>query len=145
VQLVITGEDAAGRSKVERVVAVPSSTHEPKARDVVEIWRMASLPPELPFDRQRSVDVAEMDIGVPVGSARTQYMQVGAGFESVRHRTHTLDVVVVISGSIELVLDDAAVQLVPGDTLVMPGITHHWRPGPDGCGLVVTSYGLAAP
>ena len=43
------------------------------------------------------------------------------------HVTETIDYVVVISGELNLVLDDSEVPLRPGDCLVQRGTSHAWR------------------
>jgi quercetin dioxygenase-like cupin family protein len=44
------------------------------------------------------------------------------------HRTPTIDVIVVISGEVELVLDGGdVVRLQPGDSVIQRGTMHAWR------------------
>jgi quercetin dioxygenase-like cupin family protein len=43
-----------------------------------------------------------------------------------RHRTETIDYAVVISGEIEMHLDDSVVKLRAGDTLVQQATMHDW-------------------
>jgi len=42
------------------------------------------------------------------------------------------------------VLDDGAHRLEPGDTVVVAGVDHAWRAGPDGCTMVNTMIGTPA-
>lgn len=42
------------------------------------------------------------------------------------HRTDTIDIVTVISGTIVIVLDDGERSLNPGDTVVLRGVRHAW-------------------
>jgi quercetin dioxygenase-like cupin family protein len=42
------------------------------------------------------------------------------------HRTDSIDYAVVISGEIDMELDDAVVQLKAGDVLVQRGTIHNW-------------------
>jgi len=43
-----------------------------------------------------------------------------------RHRTETIDYAVVLSGEIDMQLDDATVQLRAGDVLVQQATMHDW-------------------
>ena len=43
------------------------------------------------------------------------------------HRTDTIDFIQILEGSIELELDDSAVQLGPGDCVVQRGTMHAWK------------------
>ncbi len=42
------------------------------------------------------------------------------------HRTRSLDYIVILSGEIDLVLDDSEVHLQAGDTVVQIGANHAW-------------------
>ena len=42
------------------------------------------------------------------------------------HRTRSVDYAVVLSGEIDMVLDDAVVRLKPGDTVVQQATNHAW-------------------
>jgi hypothetical protein len=49
------------------------------------------------------------------------------------HHTDTVDLNLVLSGSIDLILDTGVHTLMPGDCVVITGIDHAWRAGPSGC------------
>lgn len=58
------------------------------------------------------------------------------------HVSDTVDVAIVLSGRINLQLDDSEVTLEPGDWLVQNGTSHSWRvPGPEPCRLVFVLVG----
>jgi quercetin dioxygenase-like cupin family protein len=57
------------------------------------------------------------------------------------HYTDTVDVDIVLEGSIELVLDDGAHRLEPGDSVVVHGVDHAWRVGEGGCTTCVVAIG----
>jgi mannose-6-phosphate isomerase-like protein (cupin superfamily) len=63
----------------------------------------------------------------------------GSGF----HRSDTLDIIFILSGSVILELDDGeTVTLRAGDTLVQNGTRHAWRnPGPEACRWVAMLIG----
>jgi mannose-6-phosphate isomerase-like protein (cupin superfamily) len=42
------------------------------------------------------------------------------------HRTPTLDLIIVVQGSLVLELDEGAVELEPGDTVIQNGTRHRW-------------------
>ena len=55
-----------------------------------------------------------------------------------RHRTDTLDLVVVLDGAVTLGLDDGDHLLGPGDVVIQRGTEHRWRPEPPtGCTYAV--------
>jgi quercetin dioxygenase-like cupin family protein len=52
--------------------------------------------------------------------------QFEPGVASARHRTDSIDYAIVLSGQIDLVLDDEIVTLRAGDALVQRGTTNDW-------------------
>jgi uncharacterized cupin superfamily protein len=67
----------------------------------------------------------------PLGAGVTWlFSHWGAQAETGFHQTKTIDLVYVVSGSIELLLEDGSVTLLEqGDSVVIPGIVHGWRTG----------------
>jgi quercetin dioxygenase-like cupin family protein len=57
------------------------------------------------------------------------------------HNTDTIDFDTVIEGSVSIVLDDGEHELEPGDVLVVNGVDHGWKAGPEGCRLSVLMLG----
>jgi len=65
--------------------------------------------------------------------------------EAATHHSDTIDLDVVLEGSINLQLDDGHHHLVPGDCVVITGVDHAWKAGPDGCTLSVVLLGTPPP
>jgi mannose-6-phosphate isomerase-like protein (cupin superfamily) len=65
--------------------------------------------------------------------------------DPLMHTTDTVDFDYIVSGRVVLELDDgAAVELGPGDTIVMNGTRHKWRnPFDEPCLMVVVMVGAA--
>lgn len=61
------------------------------------------------------------------------------------HHTDTLDLDVVLAGSVQLILDEGVHLLTPGDCVVIPGIDHAWRAGPEGCRIGYVLVGTPEP
>jgi hypothetical protein len=61
------------------------------------------------------------------------------------HQTDTLDFDLVVAGSMDLVLDDGPHHLGVNDCVVVTGVDHAWRAGPDGCTLSVFLLGTPPP
>ena len=84
-------------------------------------------------------DRREMDEKLP---GRSGHMEDDHGGT---HVTASLDLVFVVQGEITLVLDDGAVDLGPGDTVVQNGARHAWRNRGDApCRMAVWVIGLEA-
>jgi hypothetical protein len=65
--------------------------------------------------------------------------------EAPMHHTDTIDLDTVVSGSIELVLDDGAHAMGVGDCAVVTGVDHAWRAGPEGCVFAAAMIGGERP
>ena len=72
--------------------------------------------------------------------------EVGAAFDADHpgiHTTRTIDYVIVLSGEIDLELDEGTVHLKSGDVVVQRGTRHAWHnPGPEPCtmaGILISS------
>jgi hypothetical protein len=61
------------------------------------------------------------------------------------HHSDALDLVFVHEGSGELMLQDGPHPVAAGDCIVMPGVDHAMRTGPDGIRLVVVTIGTPQP
>lgn len=61
------------------------------------------------------------------------------------HHADALHLVFVHQGGGQLHLQDGAHDVSAGDLIVMPGVDHAMRGGPDGCHLVVVSVGTPPP
>jgi hypothetical protein len=61
------------------------------------------------------------------------------------HHTDSVDFDLVVEGSIELRLGDGDHLLVAGDCVVVTGVDHAWRAGPEGCSMSVVVIGTPPP
>ncbi len=55
---------------------------------------------------------------------------------SALHATQTLDLLLVLEGDVELLLDRGSVVLNAGDLVVIPAVSHGWRSGSSGCKML---------
>lgn len=142
---ILTGPGPDGRSTIlsDEPIAEPAPG---ESRAVTEIWMTPTLPPELPCARPKTIEAAEIDVGIPLGAARTIYSVLAPGHQVPMHRTDTYDVAFVIRGSVELLLEDgSSTELNAGDVFVMPGTVHGIRAGSDGVVLTGIAIGIGRP
>jgi quercetin dioxygenase-like cupin family protein len=109
---------------------------------VAELWATGPhIPPGV-------LDATEADGAWDVesapGTTRWRLVMMGPGWEAPMHRTSTIDYDIVLRGEVELQLEDGAVTLQAGDTVVLPGVVHGWRAGQQGGAMAVTMLGLTA-
>jgi mannose-6-phosphate isomerase-like protein (cupin superfamily) len=82
-----------------------------------------------------------MDLQIASGRVRWLVIDYEADAEQEMHHTDTVDLDIVLQGSIELVLDDGPHLLRAGDGAIVNGVDHAWRSGAEGCRLSVTFIG----
>ncbi|MFG1921766.1 cupin domain-containing protein [Cryptosporangium sp. NPDC048952] len=100
-----------------------------------------SVPGERSDGRARPVGCCNhplVDIGLPPGGIEQRIVRWTPGQAAPLHHTHSVDVDVVLSGSIDLVLRDGTVRLDAGDVVTVDGVVHGWNAGPEGCVMSVT-------
>jgi len=124
IRRVVTGHSAEGRAKVEIAENVKNViSNRPGASSLV-IWATKGFP------------VNNDGFSDPTSGSFKTTVEGGTVFRVVRyepgvtprnHRTDSIDYAVVISGAIEMELDDGVVvKLKAGDVLVQRGTIHNW-------------------
>ncbi len=89
---------------------------------------------------------AFLDTGLPVGEVKwlTSHFAANAAYPTMHH-TDTIDCHTIISGSIDLILDDGAHRLEAGDCVIVTGVDHAWQAGDQGCISSLLMIGTPAP
>jgi quercetin dioxygenase-like cupin family protein len=140
VRTLITGVDAEGRSCVVSQDALALDQLAPGFAMGIPYATTTSPPPP------RAAGTAPLiDQGIDPGLARWMVVELGPGSQTPMHHTDTLDLQTVLSGTVDLVLDDGAHALEQGDLVVLTGVDHAWKAGPDGCRLTAVLIGTPPP
>ena len=83
------------------------------------VLRIVDFPPATP-ERLRDADMArEMGAGVHVPDRKTQP-------HPFMHRTRSLDYALIMSGEIDMLLDESSVHVKAGDVVIQQGTNHAW-------------------
>jgi mannose-6-phosphate isomerase-like protein (cupin superfamily) len=134
----ITGIDSDGRSCVIRETEI--ARREP-AVDIHSVFMThGSPPPTRPPGRAEY-----QDVDVHPGQVHWLVSYWAAGEETPLHHTDTLDFAIVLDGSMDLLLDDGAHRLERNDCVVIAGVDHGWRAGPEGATMSIALLGTPAP
>lgn len=79
------------------------------------------------INHDQKIDSGKLGIVNPNGTV-LRFVDFAPGFESMMHRTRSLDYGIVVEGSIELILDSGAKQLLQrGDVCIQRGTNHAWK------------------
>ena len=124
IRRVVTGHTADGRAKVEiDEIAKNVISNRPGASSCV-VWSTKGFP----VDNDGFDDPTAGSFKTTVeGGTVFRIVRYGPGVTPRNHRTDSIDYAVVISGAIEMHLDDnVVVKLKAGDVLVQRGTIHNW-------------------
>lgn len=93
------------------------------------IWSTAEVPADL--NDETDGKVRNVGLTLPGGSV-IRVVDMLPGGESPMHRTNSIDYGVVLSGQVELELNDGVVEICrAGDVIVQRGTIHRWRNSSD--------------
>jgi mannose-6-phosphate isomerase-like protein (cupin superfamily) len=151
IRRVVTGLDANDKAIALFDSQVPLSPG-PYGIASVNLWLTESYPPGLAFTADpatKPIGISPPDNGTkfrvvefpPLDAAAEAKMEPGFLMKAVgdraprrgvavkhplMHRTRSLDYAVVLSGEIDMMLDDSSVHLKPGDVVVQQATNHAW-------------------
>jgi quercetin dioxygenase-like cupin family protein len=124
IRRVVTGHDANGKAvvRIDDVGARVASGRPQMSRQL--IWTTDELPVHFTEDGE---DKGAREIGttIPNGSV-FRVVEYEPGVTPRPHRTDSIDYAVVMSGEIDMEMDDTVVHLKAGDVLVQRGTIHNW-------------------
>lgn len=125
VRRIVTGHDQQGRAIVSSDAQFPVADIPSGDAAFCLVWTA----PLLPVDNMDPTDGRERAAGLTLhGGSVIRIVDMHPGRASPMHRTHSLDYGIVLSGGLELELDDGSVtRLGPGDIVVQRGTMHLWR------------------
>jgi mannose-6-phosphate isomerase-like protein (cupin superfamily) len=144
----ITGVDDQGRSCVVEEADVETVAAAGHGASIARVYATSEnpLPPRPPGSGERiDVQLAPGLLRWNVVDHEPHEVHAGPVTSTTMHHKDTLDLVFVQDGTAQLVLQDGVHDIGPGDFVVMPGIDHAWKAGPDGCRLVVVTVGTPPP
>lgn len=98
-----------------------------------------------PVNNSDSVDTSTRPVGTSIATGTVfRIVKYDPGVAPRNHRTDSIDYAVVISGEIDMELDDESVHLKAGDVLVQRGTIHNWvNRGKEPCIIAFSLIGAA--
>jgi quercetin dioxygenase-like cupin family protein len=129
IRRVITGHDAKGVAKVliDDFATNAKPSRRPGGGKSTLIWSSDRMPIDIAIG-EKVEDMGARILGTapPPNGARFCVIDFPAGAPGTMHRTETIDYVLVLSGEIEMDMDDSTVKLKAGDILIQRGTNHSW-------------------
>ena len=124
IRRVVTGHDANGKVvvRIDDVGAHVASGRPKMSRQL--IWTTNDVPVHFSEDGE---DKGAREIGTTIKNGTVfRVIAFEPGTAPRNHRTDSIDYAVVLSGEIDMDMDDTVVHLQAGDVLVQRGTIHNW-------------------
>lgn len=124
---VVTGHDERGKALVLIDAEAANARRAPSGNSSTLLWCTDSTPADIALGTAPE-DMGARVLGTPPPPNGTRFTvnEFLPGSAAHMHRTETLDYAIVISGSIDMELDDTTVTLTAGDVVVQRGTNHAW-------------------
>ncbi len=123
VRRVVTGHDSKGRAVVKIDEVSKNITSNRPGASACVVWTTESFP----VNNTGDADEGLRKVGTTLKNGTVfRVIEFAPGVAPRNHRTDSIDYAVVMSGEIDMEVDDAVVHLKAGDVLVQRGTIHNW-------------------
>jgi quercetin dioxygenase-like cupin family protein len=123
VRRIVTGHDAQGHAIVQVDEVAPRVFSNRPGATATNIW----ITQGFPVNNDGADDESLREVGTTLkGGTVFRVLELAPGVTPRRHRTDSIDYAVVMSGEVDMELDDSTVHLRAGDVLVQRGTIHNW-------------------
>ena len=135
VRRVITGHDDTGRAIVAIDEVASHLTVGRPGATVCNVWTTEGFP----VDNTGESDAGLRKVGTTLpGGTIFRVIEFAPGVAPRNHRTDSIDYGIILSGEIDMEVDDSSVHLRAGDVFVQRGTMHNWiNRGTEPCVLAV--------
>ena len=127
IRRVVTGHDEKKVAKVLMEGPATNAKYPGPGTVSTLIWCTDSTPADISLG-ENVEDMGARILGSPPPPNGTRFAVIDfpPGNAAVTHRTETIDYVIVLSGEIDMDMDDSVVKLKAGEVMVQRGTNHAW-------------------
>jgi len=123
VRRVVTGHDPNGRAVVKIDEVAKNVISRRPGQSSCVIWTTESFP----VNNTGDDDQGTRKVGTTLNNGTVfRIVEFAPGVAPRNHRTDSIDYAVIVSGEIDMEIDDSVVHLQAGDVVVQRGTIHNW-------------------
>ena len=123
IRRVVTGHDSSGRAVVKIDEVARNLVSSRAGATACVVWTTEGFP----VDNTGEEDAGLRKTGTTLNNGTVfRILELAPGVTPRNHRTDSIDYAVVMSGEVDMELDDTKVHLKAGDVLVQRGTIHNW-------------------
>ena len=123
IRRVVTGHDSSGRAVVKIDEVARNLVSSRAGAPACVVWTTEGFP----VDNTGEEDAGLRKTGTTLDNGTVfRILELAPGVTPRNHRTDSIDYAVVMSGEVDMELDDTKVHLKAGDVLVQRGTIHNW-------------------
>ena len=127
IRRVVTGHDHNNVAKVLIDEDATNTRSSQPGRFSTLIWSTDGTPADISVGEDvEDMGARKLGTAPPTGGTRFTINDIPPGATGAMHRTETLDYVIVLSGELDMEMDDSTVTLKAGDVMVQRGTNHAW-------------------
>jgi quercetin dioxygenase-like cupin family protein len=126
VRRVVTGHDDRHVAKVVWDDAI-TTVKRGKSGYLTHLWNTGKVPADIRVGTEIEDPALQPHVTPPpAGGTRFVIIDYPPGNSGAMHRTETVDYVIVLSGEVDMDMDESSVHLRAGDVLIQRGTNHAW-------------------
>jgi quercetin dioxygenase-like cupin family protein len=127
IRRVVTGHDSNNVAKVLIDGEATNTRSSQPGRFSTLIWSTDATPADVAIGEEiEDLGARKLGTAPPAGGTRFTINDIPPGAQGKMHRTETLDYVILLSGELDMEMDDSTVTLKAGDVMVQRGTNHAW-------------------
>lgn len=127
IRRIVTGHDDSACAKVLIDGHAANTRSSQPGRFSTLIWSTDATPADIALGEEiEDLGARKLGTAPPAGGTRFTINDIPPGARGAMHRTETLDYVILLSGELDMEMDDSTVTLRAGDVMVQRGTNHAW-------------------
>jgi quercetin dioxygenase-like cupin family protein len=127
IRRVVTGHDDKNVAKVLIDGEATNTRSSQPGRFSTLVWSTDATPADIAVGADiEDMGARKLGTAPPAGGTRFTVNDIPPGARGAMHRTETLDYVIVLSGELDMEMDEGTVTLKAGDVMVQRGTNHAW-------------------